>query len=248
MAETSEIVAVARSYTERFRAGHKQTAQGMVVMATVAHEVHEQYGYASYMKWLIDNFGVSETFAKNLLRVHELTLRANFALDDLSQFAPSAINLLAAPSTPREVVDRAMDTAKAGKPVTHKAVREAMRDAKPKANGKPEKVVATRAASKPEPEPPVTDATDLQPWKAYNALLDEGIELVDRLDALFDRIRTTPFGGWRFEKDDRTFCKNLRTRFQQYRVTNWAPQNYKPPTHPNDNFLYAKDEPRRGRA
>lgn len=122
--------AVDARYTDRFRAGLKQTTRGLIDAARVAAEVNDQYGYGTYVKWLNESFNVSRQTGDSLLRVfRNLIATPNFSVDDVATIAPSALYLLAAPSTPKDVRERFIESAKDGHPVRHRDVRVAVRSA-----------------------------------------------------------------------------------------------------------------------
>jgi hypothetical protein len=80
-------------------------------------------GHGGWLPWLTREFGWTEQTALNFMRVHELSKSKNFL--DLS-IPVSGLYLLAAPSTPPEVVDEVIDRAKSGERVTHAEIAQAI--------------------------------------------------------------------------------------------------------------------------
>jgi hypothetical protein len=122
---TAMTVVVSQPYTDRFAEGYKRTSEGIVIMATVATEVRDKYGYRPYIAWLNERFGLKPRMGDNLLAVHKNLLTAKFAVDtDWRAFTPSALYLLAAPSTPESARQEAIDRAEAGETITHQTARD----------------------------------------------------------------------------------------------------------------------------
>jgi Protein of unknown function (DUF3102) len=83
-------------------------------------------GHGGWKAWLEKEFGWSADTALNFMRVYELSEdfeSRNFR--DL-RIAPSALYLLAKPSTPEEVRTEIIERAKAGEKITHKDVKETL--------------------------------------------------------------------------------------------------------------------------
>ena len=118
---------VSQSYTDRFSDGYKRTSEGIIIMATVAAEVRDEYGYQAYIAWLYGEFGLKPTMGDNLLAIHKNLLTPNFGVTDWRQFAPSALYLLAAPSTPDAAREEALERAANGEAITHSAAKEIIR-------------------------------------------------------------------------------------------------------------------------
>ncbi len=67
--------------------------------------------------------------ADNLLAVQKNLLTPNFGVGvDWREFAPSALYLLAAPSTPKAVRQEAIERAQAGEPITYSTAREMVQE------------------------------------------------------------------------------------------------------------------------
>ena len=110
-----------QSYTIRAKEILKRTAQDVIELSRIAHDVHEQYGYQRYIEWVKDDLGLSETFGRNALNVfNKFGSTAKFAVD----IAPSALYLLSAPSTPEPVRQEAIKKAENGEQITHKLTKE----------------------------------------------------------------------------------------------------------------------------
>lgn len=80
-----------------------------------------------FMDWLSAEFGWEYRTARRYMNVAERLDGLNL---EAANVGPSALYLLAEPSTPEEVVEAVAPALEAGEPVTHKDVREAVREAK----------------------------------------------------------------------------------------------------------------------
>lgn len=100
-----------------------RAAQNIVEIGERLIAVKHRLGHGKFGAWLTAEFDWSERTADNMMNVSRRFKSANFA--DLS-IAPSALYLLAAPSTPEPVREAFIDSAKNGHPVTHAAVRAAV--------------------------------------------------------------------------------------------------------------------------
>jgi hypothetical protein len=219
---------------KQIAAGAEQTRAGLL---EVRNNRLYRDKYPSFEEYCLKRWGMSRARGYQLLQAAEVIAEVKMDKECLTMVDTlpdrTAVELGKAPKGERaEVWKEAVATApqKNGKPkVTAKHV---------------EKVVASRKQPEPEPEKPAPP--DPQPWRAYNDLIDHSLALLDELEADADRMRTTEFGGWRNAKEDKLFFSNWRVTLGKYKVTGWAPQNHKPPTHQSDNFLYQHETPKRG--
>lgn len=118
------IITVDPAYDARFDEGYKRTTSGILIMAEVAYEVREAYGYPMYCAWLEERYGLKQRMANNLLAVRRMV--KHFGMIDTDRwvsFAPSAIYILAASSTPEDAVEEALTLAEQGETVTHAIAR-----------------------------------------------------------------------------------------------------------------------------
>lgn len=98
----------------------KQTGQGIIDIGQRLIEVKEMLPRGSWLKWLETEFGWSERTAYNFINVS-----AKFAtVASLENIGAKALYLLAAPSTPEEAREDAIEIAEAGEKVSHQTVQE----------------------------------------------------------------------------------------------------------------------------
>ena len=93
----------------------KRTAHGVIEIGQKLIEVKELLGHGNFLAWLEAEFDWAERTARNFMRVAETFKSANFA--DVA-VAPSALYLLAAPSTPEGAKDEVLGYAEAGEEIT----------------------------------------------------------------------------------------------------------------------------------
>jgi hypothetical protein len=137
-AETSQFL---QQQTSEIRVLMKRTVQGIFEIGQKLIEVKKRLGYGRFGSWLQAEFNWDERTARRFMSVAS---RFGGKLDKLSEinFAPSALYLLAAPSTPEVARSEAITLAREGEPITY-TVAKAI---KQKHNPPPIKL-------KPEPEP-----------------------------------------------------------------------------------------------
>src|SRR3972149_2787735 len=115
--ETREIV---QQRTSEIKALMKRTAQDIIEIGQKLIEVKERLPHGAFGDWLESEFEWKTTTAWNFMRVTEKF--SNF--ENLPNFAPSALYLLAAPSTPDEARQEAIEQAQNGKPITYTQAKE----------------------------------------------------------------------------------------------------------------------------
>lgn len=161
-------VEIDQAYTARFRDAYKRTARALYEMALCAAEVRNRYSYPAYIAWLDDNFGLSRQYGDNLLNIQQLLVTLNFSVEDTERFSSTALQLLAAPSTPAAARHEAIERAADGEDITwslSKAIVEGHKAQQPSTvplqlpGGEPE---STQAASADRSTLPNT-ATDQPP-------------------------------------------------------------------------------------
>lgn len=101
----------------------KRSAQDIIEIGQKLTEVKARLGHGNFGAWLEAEFEWSESAAQKLMSVAHKFKNVNFT--DLS-IAPSALYMLAAPSTPDEAVDEAMQRAQNGERITYNAAKEIM--------------------------------------------------------------------------------------------------------------------------
>lgn len=144
--ETSQFV---QQQTGEIRTLMKRTAQGIVEIGCRLIDVKECLGHGKFGAWLLAEFEWTDRTARQFMRVAEEFKSANFA--DLP-FAPSALYLLSAPSTPKAAKEEALARAESGEPITYttaKAIKQkyAIPSATPKSKPELEPVL------QPQPTP-----------------------------------------------------------------------------------------------
>lgn len=105
--------------TDKIKVMIRRTAQDIIEIGENLIEVKERLGHGHFGTWLESEFGWSQYTAINFMRVADKF--RNFPnLDDV---APSALYLLAAPSTPDEARQEAIERARNGEVITHQTVK-----------------------------------------------------------------------------------------------------------------------------
>lgn len=107
---------VVQQRTSEIRGLVSKAAQDIRDIGLKLAEVKQRLPHGHFLPWLRAEFGLSERMARNFMQVGEQFKSANFA--DL-KIAPSALYLLAAPSTPEEARTEAMERAGRGETITH---------------------------------------------------------------------------------------------------------------------------------
>lgn len=116
----SETRIVVQQRTGEIRSLVRRSAQDVCDLGAKLIEVKDRLGDGNFREWLRSEFGWSHMTAYRFIRVHERFGRNNLLQVDV---APSALYLLAAPSTPEEAVDEALERAAGGERITHAAAR-----------------------------------------------------------------------------------------------------------------------------
>jgi len=119
---------VVQQRTSEIKERIQRSAQGIIEIGARLGEVRARLDFGSFDGWLKTEFDWSRRMAYNFIGVHEQFGRANFAQLDV---AASALYLLAAPSTPPEARQEALDLAATGKKVTHQTAQQLIAAHKP---------------------------------------------------------------------------------------------------------------------
>lgn len=115
--------------TEEIRQRLRRAAQDIWEIGQKLVEVRSRLKHGQFEVWLKAEFGWSHRTAYNFINVYEAFAQpAKFADTDI---AASALYLLGAPSTPQNIRDHFMQTARAGEKITYKKVRQTLKEAKP---------------------------------------------------------------------------------------------------------------------
>lgn len=107
--------------TAEIKALMKRAASDIIEIGQGLIEVKGRMPHGSFRSWLDAEFDWSYELAVRFMRVAETFNSVNFT--DL-RFAPSALYLLAAPSTPESAREEALQRAEAGESITHGLARE----------------------------------------------------------------------------------------------------------------------------
>jgi hypothetical protein len=109
----------------------RRSAQDIIEIGQKLIEVKERLPHGQFGPWLDTEFGWKTTTAWNFIQV--AIKFSNF--EDLDQFAPSALYLLAAPSTPDEARQEALDRAAQGETITHATAKQIVNGYKGESGG-----------------------------------------------------------------------------------------------------------------
>lgn len=154
----SELIA----RTQEIHALVRRTARNVVQIGRKLAAIRERLG-DQFVSWLNLEFAWSERAAYNFISVWK-----QFGDQEMiDQIAPSALYLLAAPSTPLEVKQSVVKLVKQGQRVTHKAVKGLIRDLKDHA---PADVHIYRASEDPEQSPAIAPVAET-PLQRVNKLI-----------------------------------------------------------------------------
>lgn len=109
--------------TGEIKALMKRTAQDIIEIGQKLIEVKERLGHGGFGAWLETEFGWGTTTAWRFMNVAEKFSN----LENLPNFAPSTLYLLAEPSTPDEARREVIDRAQTGERITHTKAKEIVR-------------------------------------------------------------------------------------------------------------------------
>jgi len=150
--ETTQFV---QQQTGEIRVLMKRTVESIVEIGQRLTAVKQRLEYGRFGTWLEVEFNWDERTAQRFMNV--VTEFGNYG-DKLSEmnFAPSALYLLAAPSTPEAARSEAITRAKAGEPITYTAAKAIKQKytplpSKPKPKLEPEPVSQSQPSPTPEP-------------------------------------------------------------------------------------------------
>ena len=120
----------------------KRAAEDIFVIGKELVAVKNSLPYGQYGVWLDVEFGLSERMAQRFVTVFD---RLGGKAEILSDLPPTTLYLLAAPSTPDEVIFRIEKKLASGEPIRVKTVQEAMAATK-----KPNEVIVLPAVTEDE--------------------------------------------------------------------------------------------------
>ncbi len=124
-----ETAAYVRSRTATMRARGQRLCADLVGMGNDLLDVKASLPHGQFGAWLETEFGWSERTARNYMALAETFGRLDSAT--LAGAEPTALYLLASPSTPDDVRDDFIAKAEHGEPITVRDVRDALSDAVP---------------------------------------------------------------------------------------------------------------------
>lgn len=166
-----ETSAAVQQRTGEIRERVRRAAQDIVDIGQRLAEVKERLPHGQFGTWLAQEFEWDERQAQRLMSVAERFGKS----DNLSLMAPSALYVLAAPSTPEPARQAALALAAGGEKVTHARAKEIV-----KANREPVK-------EEPEPAAPVAPPVPVYPPRPPGWTFEESMrELVESI------IQATP--------------------------------------------------------
>lgn len=163
-ADTCQFV---QQQTGEIRNLMKRTAQGIIEIGRKLIAVKARLGHGRFGNWLAAEFEWTWKTATRFMNVAE-----QFNFDNLSNLdiAPSALYILAAPSTPKVVCEELIARALAGEPITYTTAK-LLKQKYTKPTGRPK----TKAQLEPEQKPVVSPP---QPSSTLSPLSGSQIEVV----------------------------------------------------------------------
>ena len=152
---------VVRQKTGEIRDRTKRAAQQVVEIGQRLAEVKARLGHGAFGRWLEAEFDWTDQTARRFMWVAERFGQNQQIVD----FAPSALYLLAAPTVPEGARQEALATAANGQHVSHSTARRIIEDHKPEAApGRKSTAPSTiPRPSWPEPEPRADEHDDDDP-------------------------------------------------------------------------------------
>lgn len=136
-----EVARLVQSTARRIRGRVKRTVDDLIATGTDLARVKAALPHGQFGRWLRAEFGWGERAAQNFLSVAERFGPKSALIADL-RIVPTAAYLLAAPSVPGDVRDRAIARAEAGETITTGVARELVAQARKGGAGKRKRVAA----------------------------------------------------------------------------------------------------------
>jgi outer membrane murein-binding lipoprotein Lpp len=112
----------ARAAAERIKLRLKRTVEDIIEIGRELTAAKEQLPHGQFLPWIAAEFEMSQQTANNFTAVYERF--GNGKLPIISNLRPTILYALSAPSTPAEVIDRAVEKADAGEKVTVADVKD----------------------------------------------------------------------------------------------------------------------------
>lgn len=124
----AETRIVVQQRTSEIKALMKKTAQDIIEIGEKLIEVKGKLPHGGFGGWLAAEFEWTPQHARRFMAVADAFNGQN---EQIERFAPSALYLLAAPSTPDDARAEAIERAEAGERITHAAAKDIVADHKP---------------------------------------------------------------------------------------------------------------------
>lgn len=118
----AEIAVKSRAAAERIKLRLKRTVEDIIEIGRELTAIKAELPHGQFLPWIAAEFEMSRQTADNFTSVYERF--GNGKLPIFSNFKPSILYALSAPSTPESVIDRALEQAEAGDKVTVADVKQ----------------------------------------------------------------------------------------------------------------------------
>lgn len=116
-----DLQVAVKTATERIKLRMKRTAEDIIEIGKDLIAIKEKLPHGQFLPWIASEFEMSEPTAKNFMAVAR---RFGDKTLIISDFNPTVLYQLAAPSTPDEVVEQVIEKAASGETVTAKEVKD----------------------------------------------------------------------------------------------------------------------------
>ena len=113
--EEPELSSEIDDAAERIRNHMTKTVENIIAIGRDLILVKERLGHGEFGKWIAAEFRMTDRSARNFMRVAE---RFEDKSEIISDFEPTVLYALAAPSTPDEVVEKALQQAQIGETIS----------------------------------------------------------------------------------------------------------------------------------
>ncbi|MEO0407350.1 MAG: DUF3102 domain-containing protein [Cyanobacteria bacterium P01_A01_bin.135] len=141
--------AIVQEHTGEIRKRLRRSAQDVWEIGQRLADVRSRLQYGQFLAWLKAEFGWSQRTAYNFINVYE-TFGDRFAKLATLDIATSVLYQLASPSLPEDLRNQVLDSVAAGKKVTNKALKSAIKQHKQPKKTSPQPSVSEEKPSKPE--------------------------------------------------------------------------------------------------
>ncbi|NCC37075.1 MAG: DUF3102 domain-containing protein, partial [Chloroflexia bacterium] len=201
----TETRIVVQQRTGEIKGLMRKAAQDIIDIGQKLIDVNGRLPGAQFDAWLSAEFAWSRRTAFNFIGVTRQFGSANFALDHV---APSALYLLAAPSTPDEAREEALARAATGEPITHKTAKAIIEEVRqPPASAALDEAPLTlneASVARRFVDPPLTDEelsalSELGGWELTRIEPDGVVWLRLCRGETWGQEESRSPGGWRYE-------------------------------------------------